>query len=62
MKAIVYGADADPDKWEAARQAYVDMITAGHEQCAYTFHSGKVVYAQRGKYSITITVQQGVSK
>lgn len=57
MKAIIYGADIDPRKWEACRWAYEDMISAGHKDCAYTFHSGVKVYAQRFKHNITITVQ-----
>ena len=57
MKAIVYGADADPQKWEASRCAYESMLADGYKDCAYTFRSGVEVYAQRGKHSITITVQ-----
>lgn len=62
MKAIIYGAGSDPQKWEAARQAYASMLTDGHKDCAYTFRSGIEVYAQRGKHSITITVQPEASK
>ena len=62
MKAIIYGADADPQKWDASRRAYESMLADGHNDCAYTFRSGIKVHAQRGKHSITITVQQGVSK
>lgn len=57
MKAIIYGADADPQKWEASRCAYESMLADGYKDCAYTFRSGVEVYAQRGKHSITITVQ-----
>ena len=57
MKAIIYGAGSDPQKWEASRQAYDNMLTEGHSDCDYTFRSGVKVYAQRGKHSITITVQ-----
>ena len=57
MKAIIYGAGSDQQKWEASRRAYESMLADGHKDCAYTFRSGVKVYAQRGKHSITITVQ-----
>ena len=63
MKAIIYGADIDPRKWEACRVAYIDMILSG-DGCEgdYTLKSGVRVHAQRGKNSITITVQPEASK
>lgn len=46
-----------PQKWEASRRAYESMLADDYKDCKYTFRSGVEVYAQRGKHSITITVQ-----
>lgn len=61
MKAIIYGADTNQQKWEAARRAYEMMLADGDTECGYTFNNGIQVYAQRGKYSITLTVQPEAS-
>ena len=57
MKAIIYGADDDYQKWEACRVAYNDMLSTTNDNAEYTLTDRVRVFAQRGKHSITITVQ-----
>ena len=57
MKAIIYGADDDYQKWEACRVAYSDMLSTTDDNAEYTLTDRVRVFAQRGKHSITITVQ-----
>ena len=61
-KAIIYGAGTDPKKWDAARLAYENMLFNLDGDAEFTFKSGVRVHAQRGKHSITITVQPEASK